>query len=49
MSKIAKVSAVIEDEKTNMFSLKIVFQDIYRNQKSIVVPRAQLSDPKRLI
>lgn len=49
MSKNAKVSVVIEDQKTNTFSLKIIFRDIYRNRKSIVVPRALLTDRRRLI
>lgn len=49
MSNKPKISAVIEDENSNIFSLKIVFADIYGRRKSIIVLRALLNDQRRLI
>lgn len=49
MSKGIKVRAIIEDEEKKTFSVILSFSDITRKRKSIIIPRAQLSNPRKLI
>jgi putative DNA primase/helicase len=49
MSKKLAVTAIIEDEATSKFSVRISFTDINGNKSSIIVARSLLNNPRRLV